>query len=1303
MKTNPRVSPPRLLAALAIPFAALALQWLFWEGIRPYIWFLFFPAVFFSSWVGGLPGGLASTVLSATMAVVFFMEADLGQMLKNPMSLLSIGVFLCMGVLFSLSHGRLRTANRLAAEALESARQANEKLLAANADITRLYEKTREIDELKTRFFANVSHELRTPLTLILAPVDSLLNDPGLAPAARASLELVSRNARLLYHHVSDLLDVAKLDSGRMAMHYSRADLAHLVRFSASLFEMLARDRRVRFDVTAPEALDATLDADKTQRILQNLLSNAFKFTPDGGRIGVALAAVDGQAVIRVTDSGPGVAPQMRETVFERFRQADDSARRRHGGTGLGLAIVREFALLHSGSVVLDESPEGGARFTVTLPLAAPEGTVLGDTPHAMDDVLARQAVEELHAPAACPVSVSSGASQGPDDPRGLVLIVEDNPDMNAFLAAALKDEYRTAQALDGREGLEKALALRPGLIVSDVMMPGMDGEEMVRRLRAHPETADVPVIMLTAKADEALRTRLLRNMVQDFLTKPFSTAELSARVHALLKDRQRQEEMKRKTQARFEATFEQAAVGLAHVAPDGRWLRVNRKLCDILGYGLDELRRKTFQEVTHPDDLEADVAHVARLLSGEIPSYAMEKRYVRADGGTVWVQLTVSLVRDDAGRPDYFISVVEDIDRRKGVETALRETRERFTVLVENAPEAICILEDGQVIYANAVSQSLLGLPQEHTRAAPSILESVAPEHRGRFRDWIALREGDAADSAANTASPGGEFRFLKKGGGSVDIEASAVPLFLNGRRDVLLFARNISERKRAYEEIQSLARFPGENPNPVLRVAPDMTVLHANKASADFLDHFQSGLGQPFPTPHQEAVGAAFATDRPVVFETEVEKRIFAMTVHPILKSGYVNIYGMDVTARKKAEAQLVAAKEAAEAANRAKSEFLATMSHEIRTPLNGVLGMLQLAQTTALDEEQAQYVATALRAGRGLLRILADILDISQVESGRMSLSAMGFEVQEALQPVVSAFALEAEKKGVELSCVVEPSTPDYFCGDPGRIRQVLYNLVGNALKYADAGTVRLRVFPLPEIPGRAGNRLCFDISDTGVGIPGDKQARVFEAFTQVDGSYTRKYGGAGLGLSIVRRLVDLMGGTVFLCSQEGVGTRVRVTIPDQGQAECPRQEPLSLGTVDRGAGRGWRILVVEDDPVSQFAARRYLTKLGYQTECADNGQQALEALRAGRFDLILMDIQMPVMGGLRAAAIIRTDATFRDHAGIPIIAMTAHAMLGDREQFLQAGLSGYVSKPVELSELKQAIERAMDASPTTTMPQ
>ncbi|NMC48564.1 MAG: PAS domain S-box protein, partial [Desulfovibrio sp.] len=803
----------------------------------------------------------------------------------------------------------------------------------------------------------------------------------------------------------------------------------------------------------------------------------------------------------------------------------------------------------------------------------------------------------------------------------------------------------------------------------------------------------DTPVIMLTAKADEALRTRLLPELVQDFITKPFSEDGLLAKVRALLKERRRAETDRQKVESRFEATFEQAAVGMAHVAPDGRLLRVNRKLCAMLDYSPEELRGMTIRRITHPDDLEASVAYASRLLSGEIETYSLEKRYLRSDGRRIWVNLTVSLVRDAKGRPDYLISVIEDIDRRKETEAALLETQEQFRVLVENAPDAVFILEDEALIYANAAAEALFGVSPT-PGDGPPILDLVSPEDRGRFREWLVRQEGHAGEAVGDAGSSLEEFRLSRSGDDTTHIEASAVPFFMSGRQNLLVFARDISERKRAYEEIESLARFPGENPNPVLRVAGDMTILHANAASAAFLDHYGSGRGRPFPAPFREVVAAALAAGQQRGFEAAMGDRVLAMTATPIPECGYVNVYGLDVTARKRAEAQLTTAKEAAEAANRAKSEFLATMSHEIRTPLNGVLGMLQLARTTSLDPEQEKYVTTALTAGRGLLRILTDILDISQIEAGRMSLDEGRCETDEIVRPILAAFVPEADKKGLSLAGEVAPDTPAAFLGDAGRIRQVLYNLVGNAIKYTETGSVRLSVSRFPATASRAVPALCFDISDTGIGIPADKQARMFEVFTQADGSYTRKYGGPGLGLSIVGRLVDLMGGTVFLCSEEHRGTRVRVMLPGpEADAAEPAVAPVPEALPAESARRAGRILVVEDDPVSRLAAEQFLSKLGYDHASAEDGRQALDVLRREEFDLILMDIQMPVMGGLAAARTIRGDTAFREKASIPIIAMTAHAMPGDREAFLDSGLNGYIAKPVDMSELKQAIEQAI----------
>ena len=403
------------------------------------------------------------------------------------------------------------------------------KLEQANRELAVLLDRSTELERLKTRFFANVSHELRTPLTLILGPTERLLAGP-LTEAQRRELAVIDRNARVLLDHVNDLLDISKLEAGKMRPEYRDADLARLVRHVASQFDILAEERGVRFTVLAPPALPAQVDPDKLQRAVSNLLSNAFKFTPPGGQVRCELQGVDGLAVLEVADSGPGIPPADREVVFERFHQLEGGTTRRLGGTGLGLAIVRDFVTLLGGDVAVFDAPEGGAMLRLRVPLRAPAGAPVGDAgePLAAVASLGRTTVEVLRDRPA-----PQSARGAPGRPR--VLVVEDNPEMRRFIVDSLADEYELTAAADGQQALELAEAEPPDLVLTDMMMPRLSGESLVLALRARPALADIPIVLVTAKSDDALRVRLLRGGAQDYVMKPFSLEELRARVGNLV------------------------------------------------------------------------------------------------------------------------------------------------------------------------------------------------------------------------------------------------------------------------------------------------------------------------------------------------------------------------------------------------------------------------------------------------------------------------------------------------------------------------------------------------------------------------------------------------------------------------------------------------------------------------------------------------------------------------------------------------------------------------------------------------
>ncbi len=568
--------------------------------------------------------------------------------------------------------------------------ETNRKLGLAYDELSRLFKKTKEMEAVKNEFFANISHELRTPLTLILGITQKILGEKNISAEQKASLDVVIRNATILLKHVNNLLNIAKLAAEKMTMNYTAVDLSKLTRIIAGQYESFADMKNIYYQIDTPKKLLGNVDIEKFQQVLSNLLSNAFKFTPVGGKIRCSLIQKDELFTLEIADSGPGIPVDKYAVVFERFRQLDTGPAKRFGGTGLGLAIAKDFVALHLGHLSVDKAPEGGSLFKVEMPVKAPRGTAVHETTMPEDEIIkeARRDIEIQNA-AAGTLPADTNKTEIKNG-KPLVLVVEDNVDLNAFICDSLKRHYRTESAHSGMDGLTKITNLSPNLIITDLMMPEMSGEELIAAVRACRQFDDTPIMVLSAKFDEAERLKLLQQGAEDYVVKPFAVDELRVRADNLIKlkntlQRTKNESLTthrelQESKSLLAAIVESSDDAIIGKALDGTIVSWNKGAERLYGYAAQEIIGKPISLII-PAEASDELKNIlGKIKLGENISHHETVR-LRKNGTPVDISLTLSPVLDALGNVVGASAIERDITERKNLD----KLKDEFIVTVSH------------------------------------------------------------------------------------------------------------------------------------------------------------------------------------------------------------------------------------------------------------------------------------------------------------------------------------------------------------------------------------------------------------------------------------------------------------------------------------------------------------------------------------------------------------------------------------------------------------------------------------------
>ena len=1072
--------------------------------------------------------------------------------------------------------------------------------VAAYEKEQRRAEELAQIDRAKTAFFSNVSHEFRTPLTLILGPLDDALADTEepLAPAQRRRIDVTHRNALRLLKLVNSLLDFSRIEAGRVQATYVPTDLARLTADLAGVFESAMAKGGLDYEVDLQDpGQPVWVDRDMWEKIVFNLLSNAFKFTLTGG-VRVTLREHAGMVRLSVQDSGSGIPEAELPRVFERFHRIEGTPGRTFEGTGIGLALIQELVRLHGGHIAVHSVLGEGTRFDVDIPfghahlpqerIAAGEvadAAAAGAGAQRMGAAFVEEALRWLpdeDAPASARPAAGSALLPAAALPR--ILIADDNNDMRTYLKSLLAPHAEVRVCADGEAAFAALQADTPDLLLSDVMMPRLDGFGLIAKIRAAPALRHLPVMLLSARAGEEAKVEGLRAGADDYLVKPFAATELLARVQRqveLGRERKLQLQVLGMRESYFRSLVDLAPVMLWTTDDDGQCTYLSRRWSEYTGRTWEQDQGMGWFENIHPDDLERTRTTFLDANARREP-FHIDYRLRHRDGSYRWFIDAGTPRSDEQGRPNGYVGTVTDIHARTLLQRRLEQVARAGDIGVWYADAPFDEFRLNEQMAAH------LGLDGKRDVPVDALLAAVAPSDRARVAAGIArsMREGSALDlefrhvpgsdaaDVAGTAPDADEARWLRSIGWC-DMNEHGQPLRFDG------VTLDISRHKNAQQELQRLA--------------------------------------------------------------SELSER------------------------------------------NRMQSEFLFTLAHELRNPLAPIRTGLELMRVNPAVAQAGDVQGMIKRQVDHMVHLVDDLLDMARLSEGKVELRRSAVRLDEVVQDAVEMSMPLVSGGGHRLALHLPPAPLPLYV-DRHRIAQVLSNLLNNAAKYTPRGG-QIDIDAVLE-----GGEVRIGVTDSGIGIEAGMLSAIFDMYAQVQEHATMAQGGLGVGLNLVRRLVELHGGRVTAYSAGlGAGSRFTVILPyeavqvedtpDAGAGAAPA-EPQPVGV-------GLRILVVDDNADAAEMLQAVLEMSGHAVAVAYDGTAALARAASFQPDAVFLDIGLPDRSGFEVAQALR-GIDGMDRA--TLVALTGWGAHEDRQRSSEAGFDAHLTKPADLDRVHEVLREA-----------